>query len=354
MQQPVVEITVAVHTSTRPIARAVGSILDSTAAAVGVIVVAHNIDEAVIRENLGKYADDGRVRLLHLADGIPSPAGPMNHGLAASTAPWVGVMGSDDEFEPGAIDSWLALADQGRARMVMARIRHAGGANVPSPPARPFRRTGLDSVKDRLSYRAAPLGIVSREAFPDLRFTEGLSSGEDLPYVSTLWFSGQRIAFDRTGPAYLVHADAEDRVTSAPRPVADDFAFLDHIFGQPLFEALGRRHRTALAIKLLRSNLFDAVVNRAPEPWGPGERDALAAVARRILDWGRHPEHLLSRLDRIVLDGVLDGTTDVEVMMDAIRKRWNYRSPAVVLPRNPLYALHRQAPLRTYIGGYLV
>lgn len=354
MIDPVVDVTVAVHTRSRPIRRAVSSIVDGTEAPVRVIVVAHNIDQQEIAANLGSLADDRRVLLIPHRDGIPSPAGPMNAGLDASTAEFFAVMGSDDEFQPGAIDSWLALQRRSGAAMVITRIRHAGGGSELSPPARPGRVRDLDPVKDRLSYRSAPLGLISRGHFGDLRFSEGLPSGEDLPFSARIWFSGHPIAFARTGPGYLVNSDAGDRVTSAPRPIADDFAFLDRLDADPVVGALSGRRRGALAIKLIRIHLFDAVVNRASTPWPDGERDALASVARRILADAGHPERWLSILDRRVLDGILDGSTPVEELMGHIRRRWNYRSPDVLLTRNPLWALHRQGPLRTYAGGYLL
>lgn len=58
MSCPVVDVTIAVHTETRPIARAVGSVLDHTVSPVRLIVVAHNIDAAVICAGLGSYAAD--------------------------------------------------------------------------------------------------------------------------------------------------------------------------------------------------------------------------------------------------------------------------------------------------------
>jgi hypothetical protein len=355
MGTPRVEITIAVHSEIRPIARAVASVVKGTTAEVRVNVVAHNIDPDIIERNLGSFSTHPAVRLLALCDGIHSPAGPMNLGLGYSTAQFVGVLGSDDEFEAGAIDSWLRLQERSGAAMVLARIQHANGGVVPSPPTRPFRQQRLDPVKDRLSYRSAPLGIVSRERFPDLRFTEGLVSGEDLPYVSRLWFSGERLAFDRKGPAYLVHDDASDRVTSGPRLIDEDFGFLDHILGQDDFDSLDISHRRALAVKLIRSHVFDAVVNRAGAgQWAAGERERLAAVTIRVLGWAKETERYLSRLDRLVLDSVLDTESSLDSTMALIRQRWRYTSTRVLVPRNPLYVLARQAPLRTYIGGYFV
>jgi len=352
--QPIVDVTIAVHSSTRPIARAVASVIEHTTTPTRVIVVAHNIDPQLIRQNLGTWAEDDRVALLELRDGVHSPAGPMNLGLEASTAPFLALLGSDDEFEPGAIDSWYAVQQRTGASVVLAQIRHEGGGKELSPAARPRRTNNLDPVKDRLSYRSAPLGLISREHFGGLRFVEGLKSGEDLPYVTRLWFAGRNVAFARTGPGYLVHADADDRVTSSPRPVAEDFAFLDHILDAPDFQALTSRQRTAIVVKLIRMHLFDAIVNRASDEWPKGEREALAAVARRMLAWANRPERYLSLLDHAVLDGVLDAVTPVNDLMALIRRRWNYRSVDVIMTRNPLFVLHRQGPLRTYIGGYFV
>lgn len=355
MDAPLVELVIAVHTSTRPIARAVASIVDHTVADVRVTVVAHNIDKAVIAANLGAYSEHPKVRLLALRDGIPSPAGPMNFGITESPAEFVGVMGSDDELEPGAIDSWLKLQRSSKASMVMARIQNVGGGVVPAPPARPFRRRNLDPVKDRLSYRSAPLGIYSRKVFPDLRFSEGLASGEDLPFVTRLWFSGEGIAFDRKGPAYLVHSDAEDRVTSDPRPVRDDFEFLERIMATTWISRLTQVQREAFGVKLVRSHLFDALVNRAgAEIWADGEREALAAVAEKVLTWAPGTRRLLSRLDQRILEMILDPESSIEGAMDLIRQRWNYRSLQVLAPRNLMLSFHRQAPLRTYAAGYLV
>ena len=166
MTEPLVDVTIAVHSQTRPIARAVSSVLDHTTAPVRVNVVAHNIDPEIIRANLGAYAADPRLRLLHLADGIASPAGPMNHGFARSEAPFLSLMGSDDELAPGAIDSWLALQQRTGAEMVLAKIRLADGRTDPYPPIRGGRRTtGLDGRKDRLAYRSAPLGLIDRARF---------------------------------------------------------------------------------------------------------------------------------------------------------------------------------------------
>ena len=353
MAHPDVDVTIAVHSASRPIARAVASIVDHTNADVRVNVVAHNIDPDVIRANLGSFADHPSVRLLALADGIHSPAGPMNHGLDASDAPFVAVMGSDDELAPGALDSWLAVQRETGATTVIARILLGSRGPDPYPPVRRGRRTRrLNARKDRLAYRSAPLGLVSRTAFPDLRFTKGLPSGEDLAYSATLWFTGRNVAYDRTGPAYVVNDDASDRVTSAPRPVRDDFAFLDAIEAQPWFGHLRRADRRALAVKIVRVHFFDAVLARTTVPEGiePHRHDLLAELARLEAS-APGVTALLARADRSVIEELEKDHPDPAAILHYIDARWNYRTLAAMLPRNPLLAMHRQAPFRTLYAG---
>jgi glycosyltransferase involved in cell wall biosynthesis len=354
MKAPLVDVIIPVHSHTRPIDRAVGSILLHTLADVRVNVVAHNISVDVIRTNLKDFANDPRLRLLHLEDGIHSPAGPMNFGLVQATAQFVSVMGSDDEFAPGAIDSWLTLQRDGSADFVIAQIRNVGGSLVPSPPTRPGRRLNLDGVKDRLSYRSAPLGLLSRDSFAHLRFSERLLSGEDLPFVSEIWFTASKIAFDRTGPEYLVHADAIDRVTSEPRAIKDDFAFLELIFDANWAQTLKKSEKQAIGIKLIRMHLFDAIVNRSKNGMTEAEKSELSQVARRISQWSLGSEKFLSLIDRKVFDGIALGNSSIEEMMSLIEKRWNYRSLDVLVTKNPVYFFHRQGPLRTYMGGYFI
>ncbi len=80
-----------------------------------VTVVAHDLDADAVRTRLGALADDPRVRLAEHRDGLRRPAGPFNHGLDLATAAFVSVMGSDDELEPHAIDSWHRSALCGTA-----------------------------------------------------------------------------------------------------------------------------------------------------------------------------------------------------------------------------------------------
>ncbi len=348
-----VDVCIAVHAASRPIARVVGSVLDGTAAPVRVTVVAHNIDPAIIRANLGARIDDPRVRLLSLQDGIPSPAGPLNHGLDHADGDFVSVAGSDDEFAPGAIDSWLRVQARTSAEMVIGRVRLADGRTDPYPPVRNGRRrTSLDGRKDRLSYRSAPFGIVGRHRFGALRFTPGLASGEDIAYSGRIWFSGAEIAYDLDGPPYIIHGDALDRVTYTPRPVPADFGFLDAVEGSDWFEALDARSRAAIVVKYLRMNVMDAIAARAvrAEEFGPHHRP-LIDVVDRLHRMSGESFRVLSRADAMLLQALRDEHTSAERLQALVRARADHRRLDAVLPSSPLRVLDRQAPLRTLIAG---
>lgn len=354
MVSPLVDVIIPVHTPARPIERAVASVVDGTAAPVRVTVVVHNTAVDPVTARLGDYASHAAVRILTLHDEVPSPAGPMNLGLDRADAPFVTLLGSDDAFAPGAIDSWLQMQSRHDADVVLARIDVLGGRGIdPYPPVRLGRRpTDLDPVKDRLPYRSAPLGLVSRRAFGDLRFTEGLASGEDLVYSSTLWFTGRRIAYDLRGPAYVGYEDAVDRVTRVSRSVDVDFAFLDEMTGAPWFPALTRSQREALAVKLLRIHIFDAVRARLRPPGAiASECAAIVAVVRRIEAISPGVLRLLSRADRAVLDALEATDPDERRIEQLVDARWRYRSLGALMPRNPLLVAHRQAPFRTLLAG---
>jgi hypothetical protein len=350
---PLVDITIPVHSESRPIARAVGSVIDHTQAPVRVNVVAHNIDPGLIRANLGRFADHPAVRLLELQDGIRSPAGPMNLGIANSDAAFIAVMGSDDEFAPGAIDSWLAVQRETGATTVLASIQITGRGPDPYPPVRMGRRfRRLDARKDRLTYRSAPLGLIDRSRFGDLRFTEGLPSGEDLAYSATLWFTGADIAYDRQGPPYIVNDDAGDRVTFAVRSVAEDFAFLDAIEAMPWFATLDRAGRRALAVKVLRVHFFDSVLARINSAEGIGaHRNGLGEVIARLERMAPGVLGLLARVDARVIEEVRAPEPDPQRILALLEARWNYRSVGALIPRNPVLVMHRQAPFRTLFAG---
>src|SRR5690606_16885647 len=157
------DVAVAVHGERRAFVRAVRSALadgdprmsragrvtgaaragGSSRVEVRVSVVAHNLEADVVRarleaEGLGGALADGRVRVLELADGVPSPSGPFTLGLEQAGARYVSIMGSDDHLEPGALTAWFALGEARSSAAVLAPMRLDSGRLVRSPVPRPF------------------------------------------------------------------------------------------------------------------------------------------------------------------------------------------------------------------------
>lgn len=342
-----VDVTIPVHSATRPIRRAVQSVLANTAVTVRVTVVAHNLDPAIVRANLQEFADHPAVRVLSLQDGIPSPAGPLNLGLSSAEAPYVSLLGSDDILRPGALDSWVSVAQETAASTVIPRIEGERSGVLPLPPTRRARTRDLHPVRDRLLYRCSPVGLISRAHFPNLRFTPGLHSGEDLAFTAELWFCGSHIAYDRTGPAYFGYEDETDRVSQTPRPVTDDFEFLDAVESASWFRRLNHQQRQAFGVKTLRLHVFDAIAGRLETPEGFGvHRTALLRVISRIDDLAPGSIRLLSRCDRGVLDELRRDAPDINRIRALLAARWGGGTDAV-LPRNPFLAFHSQAPYLT-------
>lgn len=346
---PEVDLIIAVHTAQRAVERAVRSVLDGTSSPVRVTVVCHGVDPSLIEARLGALADDPRVRLMPFADGIPSPTGPFNHGLDAATAPFTAMLGSDDELKPGAIDSWLAVQRRYSADVVIPRVGLEGGPpSLRTPPTRPFRARDLDPAKDRLAYRTQQLGLVSRERFADLRLTPDLSTGEDIEYGLRLWFSGARIAFDRSGPPYWGHQDATDRISVSSKSVADDFRFLDAAVPPEWVATLTTAQRQGIAAKFVRTHFIEALRRRFLDGAEPdlGEREALAAVAHRIVELAPELQGIVSVLDRRLLDAVRDPGSNASAIVTLLQQRLELLRPVNLLSASPRYLLHREAPLR--------
>lgn len=342
---PEYDVVVAVHTPARPVDRAIASVVDHTDADVRVTVVCHGVDPAAIQNRLGNLAAHDRVRLIAHDDGLHSAAGPFNAGLDAATAPFVSVLGSDDQLEPHAVDSWLRVQRTTSAAVVIPRLAFASGLRARTPLARPLRSRRLDPVRDRLSYRTAQLGLVSRERFPNLRFAEGIATGEDVPYGLQLWFSGAPIALDRSGPAYFVHDDRNgDRTTLERRAVAEEFAFLPTVIGTSWFGTLPARSRRAIATKLLRAHLVPSTLRRAGATDVADDLAALAEVRAAILGAAPGAELALSIRDARVIEALGGDRTALRTAASSMKT--SVIAPARLLTRHPTRLLDRESPVR--------
>jgi hypothetical protein len=350
-----VDLIIAVHTPTRPVGRAVASVLDGNAANVRLTVACHNTDP----DGILAVIDDrhrGSVTVLEHIDEHRSASGPFNAGMRAARGEFVSIMGSDDTLRPGAVDSWLAHADANGAETVMTRLALGHpDAVVPTPPVRPFTRGLADPIADRLSYRSAPLGLVSVAAKERLgaELVEGAVVGGDVPYVTRLWFE-TTVAVDRTGPAYVIGEDARDRVTYEPRPIAVELAFVRHLLAADWFAAYPTNARGAVVTKLTRIHLFGAVHNRTdPTWWTDQERIDLAHVARLLLDAAPGFERALSLADRHLLDAIRSRRAMAADMIAAAEARRRHGRPDTLLTRNLGGLLATEGPLRMMAASLL-
>lgn len=345
-ESPLIDVVIAVHNDRRPVDRATASVL-STKADHRVTVVAHNVDPQKIVERLGALAEDPRVRVLGLADGVRSPANAFNHGLDAATGSYVSVIGSDDTLETGALDAWVALAEQHRADAVIAPVVRDDGYGVPTPRVR--HRGGvrvLDADQDRLFERTAALGLQRRSTTSHLRYTENLPRGVDQEYGLRLWTSG-RIVFDPVAPAYREHADQDDRVTHAFGPLLDDFSFIDGFLG--VVSALPSPLRRAAVAKIIRVHLVPAVRNRADAAsLQAADLEAAAQVLDRLTGVAPSALGLLPR--------ELDGTVNAIRRRSVAAAAHSARRSRIggVVPKAPWLLLHRHAPLRSLAAGRAV
>ncbi|MEB4615424.1 hypothetical protein OOT08_12325 [Leucobacter sp. M11] len=193
--------------------------------------------------------------------------------------------------------------------------------------------------------------------FPDLRFTTGVRTGEDIGYVTVLWHSGKTIEYDRRGPAYLIHADGAERVTTLAPPIQDDLEFLEPLLGSRVYQELGDQAQASLLVKTFRSTLFSLVQNRPHvHQWPLEQRERLAAVSELLyqeLSGTRQGLRVLSRADFCLLDLMRNSETPTEEMLIAANARRLFLTKEALLPRRRRDVFLRDAPLRFAIASVL-
>ncbi|GAA4061247.1 glycosyltransferase [Agromyces indicus] len=361
---PVAEVVIAVHDARRPVGRAIGSIVGEpgagrehgVSARARVTVVCHNIEASAFAATVERFAD-ADVRWLELHDGIRSPAGPFNHGLARAEAPYVSVMGSDDWFDPGAVDAAVRHLERDAPEVLVLPLRHQDGPPMANPLSRRGRHRRLDPVKDRLAYRTAPLAFIDRRLVDrlELEFVPKLRSGEDAPFSARLWNFAERIDFHPTDPGYVIGADAAVRVTTAPMGVEDELAPYIGLFAEPWVAAMPPSRRHALVVKTLRIHLVGGLVRRAEaDSLGPGEHEAYRSLAQAGLSIAPRALDPMSRRDRAILDLlVAERPAELGALREAGRRRNRAGRADRLLTRDLRHALDRESDLRRvlrYVG----
>lgn len=350
-----IDVVIPTHTAERPVERAIASVLDDAPADTRVVLVCHGVaPDRVLHRVPQRY--HASIDVVVHDDGIPSPAGPFNAGLAAATADFVSPMSSDDYARRGALRGWASVAARTGADCVIARVESDRGRLQRNPPTRlGLRTTGLDAARDRLFYRSVPQGLVRRSLVGPqaIQYTEGLVTGEDIAMTAQLWTSATRVAFALHEPAYVLADDADDRVSLAPRPAADDLRPLRLLVTQEWANVLPRATRLALAVKLLRIHIFGAVTNRMDAGLEKDDVEALRTVTLDLLAYAPDLRHVLSLAETRLVDAIVTGAQATTIIM-AARRRNRHGRPETVLTADPAALLHRQGPLRLMLASTLM
>lgn len=359
MSEPRLDLVIAVHTLERPVERAVRSVLESAGERIDdvrVTVVCHGIDSRLIADCLPSDLLE-RVRLLGYVDGVASPAGPLNAGVAAATAAFVAVMGSDDFFEPDALRRYLARVDRDRPDVLLMPLRLQGGEVVRAPLPRLGRRRHLDAVHDRLLYRSAPLALIRRELLQSIPgpFLERMPTGEDLELGVRLWTSGARIDLGADLPAYVIGDDAGDRVSMTPRPLSVVLAPISLLLERAWVAGLASQVRRSLGIKLLRVHVLGAVrAVRSLDAVSDADARLLVSTTRACAALASGVLAPFARADRRVLEALIAGPADAAPLRleralaelgRAERAGWRDRT----LPFSILRALDRESTFTRFL-----
>jgi len=356
VSEPLVDVVIACHDVSRPIERAVGSVLQDAAAqaSVRVTVVAHGLPAAPFEQRLA--ALDGQWRVASFTDGVRSAAGPFNHGIDLATADYVMVMGSDDFLEPGAMTAWLEHVRAERPSAAIIPIRIDGFPVMPNPLTRLGRVKNLDATKDRMFYRTAPLALVARDEIArlKLRMVERVRVGEDFEFGIRLWGRGRRLDYLAGTPCYVIGTDARERTTEAPMHIEEALEPLTRLMDESIPAELSPAHRRSLAIKLVRVSVIGNVQARgAAATWrGDDEVAALGAILRRLVGLAPRVLTPFNRPDRRLLDGLLSEPTVARVTADAQRANSAGRLERWLTP-NPLHSFDRESTLRRYVLYFL-
>lgn len=353
MTAPFAQIVIACHDPSRPIERAVQSVLADERAReeAGVIVVAHGIDAQPLVDRLSSI--DGDVQVVEHVDGVRSAAGPFNRGLDLVQAEYCGVMGSDDFLEPGTMTRWLEHVRAERPDAAIAQIRLQGQTAMPNPLVRLGRRRKLDAAKDRLFYRTAPLGLIRTARMRELglRMIEGVRVGEDFDFGIRLWSLGGRVDFLAGAGSYVIGEDARERTTYAPMSMTERLEPIVRLLDDGVIDLLPPRHRRALVIKLIRVTVVGTAQSVAESEPADGDAAELAGLLRRLLKVAPDALRPFNRQDRRVLDGLLAQPTPARMRADVRRSRGAGRIDRWLTP-DLIHSFARESTLRRYVLYY--
>lgn len=350
--QPLVDIVIPVHSTTRPLGRAVASALRaSTGAAPGqcrVTVVAHHLTAAQVSGMLSE-TQRALVQVVECEDRGVTAAVPRNEALRRTTARYVSFLDSDDTLDPGAVTRWLGIAERRGSDLVIPFQHHENGRSDITPVVRPWRAAVLDAAKDRLPYRSTAFGLVrvATARAVGAGFHESVRTGEDQSFVMALYSGAHRLDYAPGYPGLLMHADAQDRVSGQPLPVGDVAAATLDLLRSGWFPGTPEDLKTAYVLKFLRVNFFPALEQALiAGAWDREWQCAARSTYQELSGCTPAIRDLLSRADARVVELLLGGG-EAPQLLDALAARRRFGTTAAVLTPRLTRLLGRHAPLRT-------
>lgn len=356
-----VQIVVPIHDPSRFFERMVTAILreEGPNLRVGVIAVLHNLgaddsEKVILRlRNLEKEPD--LLQIVIVNDGIPSPAGPLNAGLKAAWAKWVGMAGSDDDLDQGALTSWVLQGTTHNADVVLAPILDSDGTLAATPPVRitgnlTRRRT---VIADRLYYRSSPVGIFRRRylELSGATMTAKAQTGEDIAFMARL-FSGQSgktppsvIVADPRHGAYRIIDDAPSRATTNRKTIENHLRGIKGALDSSTLAALTNRQQRALGTKILRRDLLEILSQRVE--WGDSTEisEALGDVIKQVRKIG-NCEGYLARAEMNLLRECTSAEATEESIEASLQQARRYRSLQSLLAHDWRLTFCSDAPFR--------
>ncbi|MFF2029486.1 glycosyltransferase [Arthrobacter sp. NPDC058192] len=363
-----IEVVIPVHDPARPVARGIASVLDQRPAMANhgvelrVTVVLHNLSPDSLSHPGFPSGLAGVTYLTH-ADGVASPAGPRNYALGRSSADYLSFLDSDDYLEPGSLLSWWQVAEKQSAAAVIAPLRNPSGTILAAPRIRPSKPRILHPLRDGLAYRSVPYGLLRRESLQALGFgyTEGILTGEDIEPTLRLWFRSGAVCYPYGAPAYRQTDDSgAGRVTSAIRPLGQEFAWLERLLDTDWLRQASTPERRAIAHKVLRVHGIGALLRRADAPespgraplWDPEESLYWRSVAGRVLALAGGSIPSISRRDSALI-GAAGSAGELRQLRAAVADyRGSGRWAELLTPRLQ-DSLTRDSTLRHYLSERL-
>lgn len=278
-----VTVVIAAWRAAGTIGRAVASALAQPEAAEVVVVDdASNDDGATLAA--ARAADDGTGRLTVLAlDRNGGPSAARNAAIAASKAPWITILDSDDYFEPGRLRGLMALADKGYDLIADDLMQLKDGA--PASTAETMWFIGNDNTPVDVNFtyfmessiaksntRRREMGFLKpmmRRAFLDthaIRYDERMRLGEDFDiYARTLLAGGRMRLIPWTGYISVMRMQSLSWNHSR-RDLVELEAANDRLLESKLISSadakLVRRHRLIARCRISWVDLIEALKTR--------------------------------------------------------------------------------------------